>query len=140
MTRSILFVAMAGCLFLAGAPVGRTGEKDNPIIKLAKEKLSDPKKPFAMVVFLTAKEGEGKKLEELFKPAVEGSRKEKGCTAYDLNRDLQETSKYYVYERWQSLAALEAHMETSHIKALLSKIGDVVTGPPEAKFFAIAGE
>jgi quinol monooxygenase YgiN len=133
----LLAAVVAGCLF-GGASLVHGG--DNPIVALAKEKVADPKKPFTLVVVLTVKEGQGKQLEELFKPAIAATRKEKGCIAYDLNRDLGDATKYYVYERWQTLAALEAHMQTPHIKTLLGKVGDVVAGEPEAKIYGVAGE
>jgi quinol monooxygenase YgiN len=138
MTRFTWFMAAAVAGWLTSAAVVQAG--DNPILALAKEKIADPKKPFTLVVVLTAKEGQGKQLEELFKPAIAATRKEKGCIAYDLNRDLAEANKYYVYERWASVAALEAHLQSAHIKTLLSKIGDVLAGEPEVKFYAVAGE
>ena len=116
------------------------GEKGNPILDAAKQNVADPKKPFTMVVMVTVKEGKGGDLEAAMKPCIAATRKEKGCIAYDLNRDLKDATKYYVYERWQSVAALEAHMETEHIKVLLGKIADVLTGPPELKFFVVTGE
>jgi quinol monooxygenase YgiN len=140
MRQGMLWLGLVGLLFLASAPEGRSGGKSNPILDQAKEKVSDPTKPFTMVVVLTAKDGHGKELETLFQPAIQATRKEKGCIAYDLNRDLKEETKYYLYERWRSIAALEAHMETEHIKTLLGKLGDVVAGPPEVKFYAVAGE
>ena len=93
-----------------------------------------------MVVYLTVKEGQGKQLEEAFQPAIKATRKEAGCVAYDLNRDVKDATKYSVYERWKSVAALEEHMGTEHIKTLLGKAGDLLAGPPEVKFFVISGE
>lgn len=135
MKRATLVLAAAAfVLCVTSAPAG------NPIIDAAKSAVSDPKKPFTMVVVVTVKEGKGKEFEEIFRPAIKETRKEKGCIAYDLNRDPKEETRYYVYERWASLAALEAHMETPHIKTLLGKLGDVTAGAPETKFFVVAGE
>ena len=139
MSRLLTATAFA-FLILASSGFLRAGEKGNPIVEAAKENVADPKKPFAMVVIVQVKEGEGKAFEDLFKPAIAATRKEKGCIAYDLNRDPKEATKYYVYERWQSVAALEFHMQTEHIKTLLSKIADVVAGPPEVKFYVVSGE
>jgi quinol monooxygenase YgiN len=116
------------------------GEKDNPILEAAKANVADPKKPFAMLVIIQVKEGQGKAFEDLMKPCIAATRKEKGCITYDLNRDGKEATKYYVYERWQSVAALEYHTQTEHIKTLFSKIGDVIAGPPDVKFYVVAGE
>jgi quinol monooxygenase YgiN len=140
MKRTLLLAVLTAWVLGFLAPVAWSGGKENPILQLAKEKVADPGKPFTMVVFVTVKDGQGQAFEEAFKPAITATRKEKGCIAYDLNRDLKETSKYYVYERWQSLAALERHFETEHIKTLLSKIGDTLAGPPDAKFYTVVGE
>jgi quinol monooxygenase YgiN len=140
MKRGIVLLALAALLLLSSSPIARTGDKGNPILDAAKEKVSNPKKPFTMVVFLTVKKDQGKALEEAFQPAIKATRKEPGCIAYDLNRDGSDPTKYYVYERWQSVAALEKHLETDHIKALLKKASDLLAGPPDAKFFTIVGE
>ncbi len=139
MQRLVFALALAGLVFL-GTPAVRSGDDDSPIIKAAKENLRDTKKPFTMVVVVTVKEGTSKQFEEIFRPAIAPTRKEAGCIAYDLNRDLKEDTKFYIYERWRSLAALQSHLETPHIKTLLSKMGEVVAGQPDLKFFAIASE
>ena len=139
MTRfTWLLAAAVASLFMVD--IARLDAGDNPILALAKEKIADAKKPFTMVVVLTVKDGQSKQLEELFKPAIVETRKEKGCIAYHLNRDLADATKYYVYERWHSIAALEAHLQTPHIKTLLAKAGDVLVGEPELKFYGVAGE
>lgn len=140
MKCSLLTTLCLALLIVASSRFVSAGEKANPILDAAKENVADPKKPFTMVVIVTVKEGQGKALEDLMKPCIAATRKEKGCIAYDLNRDPKEATKYYVYERWQSIAALEFHMQTEHIKTLLSKIGDVVAGPPEVKFYVVAAE
>ena len=37
--------------------------------------------------------------------AAKATRAEKGCIAYDLNRDTEDTARYVVYERWKNVAA-----------------------------------
>lgn len=137
MKRVLAPLALA--LVVLCAPV-HAGEKSDPIIDAAKKNVSDPTKPFTMVVVLTVKDGKGKELETAFAPAIKATRKEKGCIAYDLNGDKNDATKYYVYERWQSIAALEAHLKTAHIKTLLGTVGDLIAGPPEAKFYSVVGE
>lgn len=139
MKRTLIVIAFS-LVIVSSTKLLSAGEKDNPIVEAAKANVADPKKPFTMVVIVEVKEGQGKALEDLMKPCIAATRKEKGCIAYDLNRDPKDATKYHVYERWQSVAALEHHMQTEHIKTLLSKIGDVITGPPEVKFYVVAGE
>lgn len=138
--KCMLTAIALSLVIVSSSKLLRAGEKDNPIVEAAKANVADPKKPFTMLVIVQVKEGQGKALEDLMKPCIAATRKEKGCIAYDLNRDPKDATKYHVYERWQSVAALEHHMQTEHIKTLLSKIGDVVAGPPEVKFYVVAGE
>ncbi len=139
----VRFIVLSAFLIVTAATSVRfvvAGAQGNPILEAAKENVPDPKKPFTMVVIVTVKDGKGGDLEAAMKPAIVATRKEKGCIAYDLNRDLKDANKYYVYERWQSLAALEAHMQTEHIQTFLGKVGDIIVGQPELKFFAVTGE
>ena len=108
-------------------------EKPRPVVAKVKEVVKDGDKPFTLVVILKAKEDVGGKIETAFAKAVKPTRKEKGCLAYDLNRDPKTPGRYVVYERWQNLAALQAHLESEHIKTLLKELGEVLDGGPELR-------
>ena len=45
-----------------------------------------------------------------------------------------------IYERWKSLADLDAHLKTNHIKALLAVLPDVSVGAPEVRVLLPAAE
>jgi quinol monooxygenase YgiN len=115
-------------------------EKENPILTFVKSKVKDPDKPFTLMVLVRVKEGEGKQLEEVFAKAVKATRKEKGCITYDLNRDTEDMTRYVVYERWKSVDALKAHLETEHIKSLLAALHDLLSGQPEPRVLTPTGE
>ncbi|MSQ97316.1 MAG: antibiotic biosynthesis monooxygenase [Gemmataceae bacterium] len=129
-----LIVALA---LVAQAPAQ---DKENPIATEVKANLKDPTKPFTMFVHVKIKVGAGSKFEAAFAKAIVGTRKEKGNKAYDLNRSVKAPNEYVVYERWQDLAALQAHLKTPHITTLLTEIGDLLDGPPEVKALLPAGE
>lgn len=112
----------------------------NPLVAKIMADLKDPTRPFTMTVQLQAKEGMQAKVEAAFVKAVKESRKEKGCLAYDLNRDAKEPTRFLVYERWKSLADLEAHLKSPHITALLDELKEVLAAPPEGKVLLPAGE
>lgn len=133
LTVQILGVLLAGMSAFAE-------EKDDPIIAFAKARLKEPKKPFTLVVMVQVKEGAADKFEAAFAKALQATRKEKGCLTYDLNRDSQDAQRYTVYERWKSLADLEAHLKTAHIKALREVLPDVTTGAPELRILLPTSE
>src|SRR5215469_4376196 len=115
-------------------------DQENPVITFVKSRLKNPDKPFTLLVRIQVKEGAGDQFESAFAKARTATRKEKGNLAYDLNRDTQDPSRYLVYERWKDLAALEAHLKTPHLKALLAELPKVADGAPESQVLLTAGE
>jgi quinol monooxygenase YgiN len=114
--------------------------QDNPIVASVKSRLKDPDKPFTLIVQIKVKEGAGERFEAAFAKARRATRQEKGNLAYDLSRDTQDPSRYLVYERWKNLEALEAHLQTAYIKALLAELPEFSAGPPESRVLLPAGE
>jgi quinol monooxygenase YgiN len=134
-TASVFLMLGAG----AAAPAAAQ-DMEHPIAAEVKKQVKDTSKPFTMMVYLKVKEGAGPKFETAFAKAIKGTRKEKGNKAYDLNRSAKDPAEYIVYERWQNLAALEAHLKTPHITTLLEEVGDLLDGMPEVRVFVPAGE
>jgi quinol monooxygenase YgiN len=138
-----LLRSLAGTAALLAMPAltGSAADKEpNPLVAKVKAELKDPTKPFTLTVQLQVKEGMQAKLEAGFSKAAKETRKEKGCLAYELNRDAKDSTRYLVYERWKSLADLEAHLKTPYITSLLDELKDLLTGPPEGKVLLPAGE
>jgi quinol monooxygenase YgiN len=134
-----LVIGLLALLVLA--PSRSAGEdKDDPVIAFVKPKLKSPDKPFTLVVLLKVKEGAGEKFEAAMTKAVKASRKEKGCIRYELNRDTEDPLRYQVYERWKSLADLEAHIKSEHFKALRSELPEISAGAPELHVMLPASE
>ena len=118
--QMVLANVLLGTTFLSLASAG-----ENPILTTVKATVKDPSKPFTMVVTVQVKEGAGEKFEAAFAKAIKGTREEKGCIAYDLNRDSKTAGRYMVYERWRNVSALADHLKTPHITALLGELGDL---------------
>jgi len=110
-------------------------EKANPIEAEVKASLKYPTKPFVMFVRVKIKDGTAAKFEAAFAKARTETRKEKGNKSYRLIRSAKMPSEYVVYERWDNFAALQAHMKTPHLAALLAEVGAMFDGPPEVKVF-----
>jgi quinol monooxygenase YgiN len=130
-----------GLLAVLAVPAVTAGQdKDDPILAVVKPRLKDPDRPFTLVIRVQGKEGAGERFEAAFARARRATRQEKGNLAYDLNRDAQEPARYLVYERWRSLADLEAHLRAAHVKALLAELPEVTVGAPEIQVLVPAGE
>ncbi|MBY0524635.1 MAG: antibiotic biosynthesis monooxygenase [Gemmataceae bacterium] len=140
MHRSLPKLAIAIAALTALPLLASAADEPNPLVAQIKAQLKDSTKPFTMMVHIQVKEGTGDKLETAFIKAIKESRKEKGCLTYDLNRDAKDPTRFVVYERWKSLADLEAHLKAPHIVALLAELKDVLAGAPDGKVFLPAGE
>ena len=49
------------------------------------------------------------------KEMMAATRQEPGCRAYTFSLDLEDPGRVHLFEHWDSLTALEAHFQTSHM-------------------------
>jgi quinol monooxygenase YgiN len=138
---------LAACVACFGAvtawvspEAAAAADEENPVVAAVRAKLKDPARPFTLVVGLKVKEGMGEKLEAAFARASGPTHKEKGCLAYDLNRDVEHPERFMLYERWKSLADLEAHLKAEHTRTLLGEMQGIGDGAPELHVLLPAGE
>jgi quinol monooxygenase YgiN len=115
-------------------------EPEHPVIDAVKAAIPDASKPFVLIVHIKVKDGAGEKLEQAFAGAAKESRKEKGNRVYDLSRSTKSPTDYVIYERWDNLAALEAHLKTPHFQKAVAAIGELAEGPPDIRVHAAVGD
>lgn len=133
--RYLCLIALVAAM---AVPADRVRADDDPIVAAVKKHVKHHDKPFTMVIGLKVKDGTGEKFETAFAKALKATRKEKGCLSYDLNRGAD--NAYQVYERWKSVADLEAHLKTDHIKALREVLHEVLDGMPALHVYIPASE
>lgn len=88
----------------------------------------------SVIASITVKEGELAKFLEIFKANVPLVRAEDGCIEYfptiDVDSGLpiqvKEPSTVTIIEKWQSLAALHAHLASPHMLAYREETKDIV--------------
>jgi len=73
---------------------------------------------FALVVRMTAKEGEEERAAAIVPRLVEASRSEPGNLLYIAHRDPEDPRVFLMYEQYRDRAAFEEHGATEHFKAL----------------------
>jgi (4S)-4-hydroxy-5-phosphonooxypentane-2,3-dione isomerase len=85
-----------------------------------------------LAVTWVAKAGREAEVAALFSKLTEESRKEPGCSVYQVHKHRTEPRRFFIYEQYQDDAALEAHRTTPHFmqyaKKDLPKIADRVEG------------
>jgi quinol monooxygenase YgiN len=122
----------AGLVLVLACPAPAQDKEPEIITRLKKAKVDGP---FTLAVLVNVKEGEEKNLIKLARPCVTATRKEKGCLQYELQQDLENPRHFVFYEKWKSVAALEEHFKTAHLKKLVGSLKDVLDGTPRMVIF-----
>ncbi|WP_353476325.1 antibiotic biosynthesis monooxygenase (plasmid) [Salipiger sp. H15] len=66
----------------------------------------------------------------------EGTRKEPGNLRFDLLHDPADENNFYVYEIFESEAALDEHRKTSHYQTCVSMIDPITLGGRSKTYFS----
>jgi quinol monooxygenase YgiN len=85
----------------------------------------------------TARPGKEDALKAVLIGLVPPTRRELGCYQYDLLVDNSDPREFCFVERWDDDAALDQHLETSHLKKALTQIEDLVETPPEIRRYTL---
>ena len=67
--------------------------------------------------------GEIARLLPAFAGTIAATRAEEGCEAYGYAVDVGDPNLLHVSERWRDQAAMDAHMATPHMGALMTAMG-----------------
>lgn len=79
-----------------------------------------------VIAKITAVEGQSEPAKAALLELVEPTKKEEGCIQYDFHQDLNNPHLFYAYEIWESMAHLQAHGKSEHIKAMQAKTKDSI--------------
>jgi (4S)-4-hydroxy-5-phosphonooxypentane-2,3-dione isomerase len=77
-----------------------------------------------LAVTWIAKDEEADTVAGLLEQMVPLSRAEPGCLQYDVHRDRDDPSRFFIFERYVDEAALEAHGASEHFQQLA--FGDAI--------------
>ena len=105
------------------------------IVQSFAAQMVDPSKSFAMVVRFQVNEGSQNAVEQAFVIASTETAKEDGVIVYHLNREAKDRTRFVLYERWKSLADLDAHLRTPYIRLLRDQLNALIVG--EAEFVVL---
>lgn len=107
-----------------------TTDEVGRIIAAFAAQVGDHHRPLALIVRFRVCAGAGPRIEKAFTEASVQTAREAGVLAYQLHREPDNPDAFVVYERWRSLAALEAHLRTTYVTALRAEIDAVMEGQP----------
>ena len=84
---------------------------------------------YFVIAEIVSKKDKADELRALMVPFAEGAAKEPGCISYQLLEVIGEPGRFLTFERWADKAALQAHMVTPEIKAIVPKLEPVLAKP-----------
>lgn len=96
-------------------------------------------KNLTVIATFQARPGKETELRAALEGLVAPTRKENGCVNYDLHASPENPAKFLFHENWTSKAALDAHLQTPHIKALLPRVDELCVAFPEITIWEKVG-
>ena len=90
-------------------------------------------KTLVVTATFQARPGKEAELRAALLGLVAPTRKEDGCLNYDLHAASDGAGKFLFHESWTSQAALDAHLKSPQIQALLPHVDELCTAFPEIK-------
>jgi quinol monooxygenase YgiN len=99
-------------------------------------------RPVFVVIHYQAQPGQGaaahRELAALIATVV---REEPDCLGIQLHQDVEDDTRFLLYERWTSREAYSGpHMKTPHIQAFIQKAPAWFAGPPAISFWQLTDD
>ena len=69
---------------------------------------------------------------------LEPTRKETGCIRYELLTNTANPAEFTFVEEWADQAAIDAHMATPHLKAVVTNTQPLLAVPLDVRFYTLA--
>jgi quinol monooxygenase YgiN len=88
-------------------------------------------KPITVVATFKAKPEKQEELKKALLALIGPTHQEAGCINYDLHQLQEDPARFLFHENWTSRAHLDAHLQNTHLQALLSRLDDLCVGLPE---------
>ena len=66
---------------------------------------------------------------------VERSRAEPGCLSHEVSRDVQQPLRFVFVERWQDMAALQAHFRVEASQQFARAMAKLCDGQPQMNLY-----
>lgn len=92
-----------------------------------------------VVATFRARPGKEAELRAALMGLLAPTRQEAGCVNYDLHQSPEDSAKFLFHENWSSKAALDAHLQSAHVKALLPRVEELCVAFPEIKIWEKIG-
>jgi quinol monooxygenase YgiN len=88
-----------------------------------------------VVLRLTAQSDKIAPLKAVLLQLAAQSRKENGCTGYEVLQNPADAADFTAYEAWTNEAALDAHMTTPHVAKAFAEGIPLLASPPDRRVY-----
>jgi len=82
-----------------------------------------------LIATAKAKPGMEEKVRKTLMALVAPTRSEEGCVQYNLHQSKDDPSLFMFYENWINQEALDDHIQTVHLQALLNAADEILEEP-----------
>jgi quinol monooxygenase YgiN len=90
-----------------------------------------------VVAHLTAKPDKIEETRAALTSLIKPTRAEDGCIVYELMQNNDEPADFTFVEEWTSDTALDAHLESEHIRTLQSQADELFAVPPDIRRYTL---
>jgi quinol monooxygenase YgiN len=87
------------------------------------------------LVFVRARSGKARKLEEALRELAQKARDEQGSFVYEVHHSMADANEYCLYGIWRSRADLDAHMKAAAIQSFLGESTELIDGALNLRLF-----
>ena len=90
-----------------------------------------------VVAHLTAKPDTIEETRRALMALVDSTRAESGCILYELTQNNSDPTDFTFVEEWASHAALDAHLQSEHIRHLQTRGDELFACPPDIRRYTL---
>jgi quinol monooxygenase YgiN len=90
-----------------------------------------------VVAHIRAKQDKQEEMRDVLTGLIAPTRKEAGCIRYELFRNNADPQEFTFMEEWVSETALEAHLQTPHLKSALASFPSLGEGAPAINRYSL---
>lgn len=94
-------------------------------------------KTVRVVAHLTARPDKIEETRAALAAVIEPTRAENGCITYELMQNDAHPADFTFVEEWSTGAALDAHLESEHIRDLTSRADELFAAPPDVRRYTL---
>jgi quinol monooxygenase YgiN len=79
-----------------------------------------------VIAYMRARPGKEDELRQALEALIKPTTEERGYVNYDLHQGAEDPAVFFFYENWESAEALDAHLDTPHLRHFAAIMGDLL--------------